>query len=76
MMVAILIYYKKFVKTLKSTGFQLNPYNPCVANSIVNNKQQAICFHVEYFKLTHKDSKVSGEFINTLRDQYDIVLKK
>ena len=59
---------QEFLNTLKRTGFQLNPYNPCVANSIVNNKQQAICFHVEYFKLTHKDSKVNGEFINTLRD--------
>ena len=27
-MVAILIYHKKFVKTLKRTGFQLNPFHP------------------------------------------------
>ncbi len=27
-MVAALLYYKKFVKSLKSKGFKLNPYNP------------------------------------------------
>ena len=44
-MVASLLYYKKFVKTLKRTGFQLNSYDPCVANRLLNNKQQTICFH-------------------------------
>jgi hypothetical protein len=29
-MVASLLYYKKFVKSLKSKGFKLNPYDPCV----------------------------------------------
>ena len=45
-MVANLLY-KKIVKTLKSTRFQLNPYDPCVANFPMNNKQQTICFHVD-----------------------------
>ena len=31
-MVAMLQYYKKFVKSLKSNGFRLNPYDPCMAN--------------------------------------------
>ena len=37
-MVAGLLYYKKFVNTLKITGFQLNTYDPCVANRLVNDK--------------------------------------
>ncbi len=35
-MVASLLYYKKFVKSLKSKGFKLNHYDPCVANKQVN----------------------------------------
>ncbi len=31
-MVALLLYYKKFIKSLKSKGFELNPYDPCVVN--------------------------------------------
>ena len=29
-MVASLLCYKKFVKSLKRNGFRLNPYDPCV----------------------------------------------
>ncbi len=43
-MVAALLYYKKFVKSLKSKGFKLNPYNPCVANKIVEGKHITIVF--------------------------------
>ncbi len=46
-MVAALLYYKKFVKSLKSKGFNLNPYNPCMANKIVEGKQITVCFHVD-----------------------------
>ncbi len=31
-MVALLLYYKKFVKSLKLNGFRLNPYDPCMEN--------------------------------------------
>ncbi len=37
-MVAALVYYKKFVKSLVKQGFKLNPYNGCVANKIVKRK--------------------------------------
>jgi hypothetical protein len=35
-MMASLLYCKKFIKSLKSKGFKLNPYDPCVANKQVN----------------------------------------
>ena len=70
-MVSSLIYYNKFVKTLKSTGFQINPYDPCVANRLVDNKQKTICFHVKDCKISHQDSKVNDKSINTLRDEYE-----
>ncbi len=41
-MVALLLYYKKFVKSLKSKGFKLNPYDPCVANKQVNGEQLTV----------------------------------
>jgi hypothetical protein len=33
-MVAALLYYKKFVKSLTKQGFKLNPYDGCVANKL------------------------------------------
>ena len=44
-MVAALLYYKKFVKSLTKHGFKLNPYDGCVANKIVKRRQIIICFH-------------------------------
>jgi hypothetical protein len=34
-MKAALLYYQRFVTDLKSIGFEINPYDPCVANKIV-----------------------------------------
>ena len=66
---------RNVVKTLKSTGLQINPYDPCVPNLLVNNKQQTTCFRVDDCKLSHQDIKVNDEFINTLRDEYDSVFE-
>ena len=74
-MVASLLYYKKFVKKLKSTGLQLNPYYPCVLNCLVEDKQQTIWFEVDNCKLIHQDSKVNYEFINTFRGEYESVFE-
>ena len=35
-MKSALLFYIKFVANLKSVGFQMNPYDPCVANKIVD----------------------------------------
>ena len=41
-MKAALLFYLKFVKNLKSIGFELNPYDPCVANKIVDGVQLTV----------------------------------
>ena len=74
-MVASRLYYNKVLKTLKRTGFQLNTYNTCVENHLVNNKQQTIFFHVDNCKLIHQDSKVNNKFINALCDEYESVFE-
>jgi hypothetical protein len=39
MMVASLLYYRKFTKSLTEIGFELNPYDPCVANKTIEGNQ-------------------------------------
>ena len=39
MMKSALLFYRKLVKELKEMGFEINPYDPCVANKLVNKKQ-------------------------------------
>jgi hypothetical protein len=70
-MVAALLYYKKFVKSLVNHGFKLNPYNRCVANKTVKGKQITMCFHVDDCKISHEHPKVVDETINWLRAEYE-----
>jgi hypothetical protein len=42
--IASLLFYNKFCKTLKANDFELNPYKPCVGNRMVNGKQQHATF--------------------------------
>jgi hypothetical protein len=72
MMVASLLYYRKFTKSLTEIGFELNPYNPCVANKMIEGKQMTICFHVDDCKLSHRMPKVMDQMIEWLRQEYEM----
>ncbi len=74
-MVAALLYYKKFVKSLTKQGFKLNAYDGCVANKIVKGKQITICFHVDNCKISHKYSKVVDETIKLLQAEYESIFE-
>jgi hypothetical protein len=63
-MVAALLYYKKFAKSLTEQGFKLKLYHVCVSNKTVSGKQITVCFHVNDCKVTHESSKV----VNTTID--------
>ena len=74
-MVASLLYYKKFVETLTREGFELNPYDPCVANRVVKGKQQTVCWHVDDCKISHVNTAVQDRFIKTLKDEYESIFE-
>ena len=37
-----LFWYKLFTTTLEGMGFEVNPYDMCVANAVINGKQCTI----------------------------------
>jgi hypothetical protein len=74
-MVASLLYYHKFVKSLTDIGFIINPYDPCVANNIIEGKQMTICFHVDDCKLSHRKKKVMDTMIEYLHQEYERILE-
>jgi hypothetical protein len=51
-----LLFYEKLVRDLKSQGFEINQYDPCVANKLVNGEQFTITWHADDIKMSHKDS--------------------
>jgi hypothetical protein len=72
-MVAGLLYYRKFSSSLKNRGFTVNPYDPCVWNRVIAGKQMTICFHVNHCKFSHLNPKVVDYTIAWLRDEYKSV---
>ena len=74
-MIASLLYYQKFVKTLKRNNFVLNPYDPCVANRVVDGKQQTVLWHVDDCKISHVDTGVNDKFIDVLREEYESIFE-
>ena len=58
----VLLYYQKFVKD-KSIGFEINPYNACVANKMDKRKQITIVWYVNDLKISHMSSTVIDRLI-------------
>ena len=48
-----LLWYELYTNTLKDIGFELNPYDLCVANKDINGKQCTIVWHVDDNKISH-----------------------
>ncbi len=68
-----LLFYQQFKKDLEEYGFIFNPYDPCVANKMVNGKQLTITFHVDDLKASHKDSKVIDKFIEWVDKNMEMI---
>jgi hypothetical protein len=70
MLVASLLYYKKFRKDIEDIGYKINPYDMCVANKMVNGKQHTLVWHVDDVKASHVDPKVNDDFYNWCESTY------
>ena len=68
---AALLFYKKLVKDLISYGFELNVYDPCVANKMINGKQMTVIWHVDDLKISHQDSNEVTKFIQWIKSKYE-----
>ena len=68
---AALLYYQRFVRDLESIGFELNPYDPCVANKTVEGSQLTVVWHVDDLKVSHKHSHVVTKMAAWLKATYE-----
>ena len=70
MLVAALLWYKQFRSDLETIGFEFNPYDPCVANRMVNGKKHTMRFHVDDLMSSHMEAKVNDQFLVWLNKKY------
>jgi hypothetical protein len=52
-------------------GFELNPYDQCIANSMINGKQCTIAWYVDDTKISHMDPNVVTSIIHKLEERFD-----
>ena len=71
-----LLYYQKFQKDIEEYGFKVNPYDPCVANKMVNGKQLTITWHVDDLKASHVHENVLDQFVEWLKTKYGLDVNK
>ena len=65
---AALLWYNLHKETLEEMGFELNPYDRCVANAMINGSQCTMCWYVDDNKVSHKDSKVVDDIIQKISE--------
>ena len=70
MMKSALLFYRKLVLELREMGFVINPYNPCVANTMINGTQMAIRWHVDDLMISHVSQDKIMKVVQGIKDIY------
>jgi Reverse transcriptase (RNA-dependent DNA polymerase) len=65
-----LLWYNLFVSTLLDLGFELNPYDPCIANCNINGQQCTIAWYVDDMKISHVDTAVVTDIIQKIESKF------
>ena len=61
---------RKRLKDLTNYGFEINPYDSCVTNKMVNGSQCTVLWYVDDLKISRKDPKVVEEVLAWLENVY------
>lgn len=65
-----LLWFNLYSNTLQKLGFEINPYDRCVANKMINGKQCTVVWYVDDNKISHMDQAVLDDLIKTLKDHF------
>jgi hypothetical protein len=67
---AALLFWKLLTAKLKEWGFQVSPYDWCVANKTINGEKCTIIWHVNDLKISHVDPQVVTAIIEQLDNDF------
>ena len=65
-----LLWYELYSTTLINMGFKLNPYDLCVANAMINDKQCTIVWYVDDNKVSHVEKRVVDSIIKKIESKF------
>ena len=64
------LFWENITEKLIKYGLELNPYDECVANALINGSQCTIAWHVDDLKISHKDESVINDILTYLSGFY------
>jgi hypothetical protein len=68
---ASLLFWENLMEFLtEDLGFEVNPYDSCVVNKIINGKQCTILWHVDNLKLSHVKQEVLEDIAEKINEKY------
>jgi hypothetical protein len=67
---AALLFWQNLSTELLKWGFEINPYDFCVANKTINGKQCTIVWHVDDLKISHIDPIAVTSILDLLDTKY------
>ena len=59
---AALLFYKRLRSLLEDKGFEINYYDQCVANKMVDGSQKTVFWHADDLKISHRDEEMISAF--------------
>ena len=72
-----LLWYNLYVSTLKDMGFVINPYDRCVANTVIDGSQCTILWYVDDNKLSHMSENVVTSIVGRIKKHFgDLVISR
>ena len=69
-MVSTLLWYELFSGHLKEMGFEINPYDSCIANKLINGKRCTTAWYVDDMKISHVNKEVVTQIIQELETKF------
>jgi hypothetical protein len=54
----------------KLMGFEVNPYDPCMATKVINGSQMMLRWHGDNIMISHANAKEINLFLWDLKDIY------
>jgi hypothetical protein len=67
MMKSALLFYRKLVAELCNLGFEINPYNSCIANKMVNGTQVTVRWLVDDLMISHTSQDNIMAFVKKIK---------
>jgi hypothetical protein len=64
------LFWERLSRQLVDWGFAPNPYDSCVVNKMVDDKQLTVAWHVDDLKISHVSAKVVDDFIADLDSEF------